>query len=275
VTTLFERVRAALAENGITIVELLGRGGMAEVYLAGADRFDGSIAVKVLRPELASMVGWERFQREIGLAAELEHPNIVPLLESGRADGLPFAVFSFLGDGSVRGLLEGGAVLPERAVGVVLDVARGLSHAHSRGIVHRDVKPENLLMRGNSTLVAVLGIARAIESAAGDALTATGTVLGTPAYMSPEQATGAKELDGRSDIYSLGCVFFEPLTGERLFSGGTTEEIVESRFGLETPGITRLPTDIGPDLQRLFGRMMRLKPKHRVSTMEEIIKGLE
>ncbi len=267
-TTLHSRAKAALGQCGLHVSRLLGSGGTAQVFLAESTRYDVPVAVKVLRPELASVVGWERFHREIRIARELSHPNIVPILESGRSDGLPFAVFPFFEEGSLRHLLHGVPFSPERAITTVAQVGEALEHAHSHGIIHRDVKPENILLQGEQALLADLGLAKAIETAAGDALTATGVVIGTPAYMSPEQATGARDVDHRTDIYSLGCVFFELLAAERLFSGTRPEDLAAGRF--DDRKIKAL-SGIGDGLRWTLSRMVAIKSEDRFSSLAEVL----
>jgi Tol biopolymer transport system component len=212
----------------------LGRGGMATVWLARDLRYDRMVALKVLRPELAASLGAQRFLREIMLAARLQHPHIVPVYDSGeiplpggeRPPILWFTMPWIDGESLRERLRREGRLAPAAAIGVARAVARGLQYAHEQGVVHRDVKPENILLtRDGSTMVADFGVARPTQTAVTENLTGTGIVIGTPVYMSPEQATGGG-LDGRADVYSLGCVLYEMLTGEPPFAGGTAQEIV-------------------------------------------------
>jgi eukaryotic-like serine/threonine-protein kinase len=218
-------LQAALAGR-YTIERELGRGGMATVYLARDLKYDRPVALKVLRPELAAVLGGDRFLREIGLTARLQHPHILPLLDSGDADGLLYYVMPYVAGQSLRERLDRGGPLPlEDALAVVAAVAAALDFAHGEGIVHRDIKPENILLQHGEAMVADFGIALALSSAGGDRITQTGISLGTPAYMSPEQAS-AEPLDGRADIYSLGCVLYEILSGQPPYTGPTAHAIL-------------------------------------------------
>jgi serine/threonine-protein kinase len=192
----------------------LGGGAMSRVFVAREPALGRRIVVKVLPPEMAAAVSVERFRREIQLAASLLHPHIVPLLSAGEVHGVPYYTMPFVEGESLRARLARTTRLPvDEAVRLVAGVARALDYAHRRDIVHRDIKPANLLLHDGHALVTDFGIARAIDTAAtGGVLTEVGVVLGTPAYMSPEQVTGERELDGRSDIYALGCVLYEMLS---------------------------------------------------------------
>src|SRR5216117_317556 len=205
------RLQAALAGR-YTIERELGRGGMTTVYLAQDRKHHRQVAVKVLKPDLAAALGPERFLREIDTAARLNHPHILPLHDSGDAEGYLFYVMPYVEGESLRERLEREGQLPlDEALRIAREVASALSHAHSHDVVHRDIKPENILLSGGEAVVADFGIGRAITAAARDTLTGTGVAIGTPGYMSPEQTTGGARLDGRSDIYSLACVLFEML----------------------------------------------------------------
>ncbi|NIN71703.1 MAG: protein kinase, partial [Gemmatimonadetes bacterium] len=208
-----ERIEAALADR-YAIERGLGSGGMATVYLARDLKHGRQVAVKVLRPEVAAAVGSDRFLREIGVAARLNHPHILPLLDSGEADSFLYYVMPHVAGGSLRRRLADEARLPLEAVlRIARQVASALDLAHRHGVVHRDVKPENILFSEGLAVVADFGIAKAVSAAEREVLTRTGVPLGTPGYMSPEQAMGVAELDERTDVYSLGCVVYEMLTG--------------------------------------------------------------
>src|SRR5881227_369957 len=220
------RVQAALAGR-YTIERELGRGGMATVYLAQDRKHHRQVAIKVLKPELAAALGPERFLREIDTAARLNHPHILPLHDSGQAGGFLYYVMHYIEGESLRDRLEREGPLPlEDALRITRDVTSALSYAHSHDVVHRDIKPENILLSGGEAVVADFGIARALTAAGGDNLTTIGLAVGTPTYMSPEQAAGVAQLDGRSDIYSLGCVLYEMLAGEPPFTGPTAQAII-------------------------------------------------
>src|SRR5438477_6716207 len=216
---LSERVRASLAGR-YTIERELGRGGMATVYLARDLKHDRPVALKVLRPELAASLGADRFLREIQVTAHLTHPNILPLLDSGRADEFLYYVTPYVEGESLRSRLERERQLPvDEAVRLAAAVAGALDYAHRHQIIHRDIKPENILLEDGQAVVADFGIARALHAAARGKPRATGVAVGTAAYMSPEQAAGEGALDGRSDVYSLACVLYEMLAGEPPHTG--------------------------------------------------------
>ncbi|HEY6156164.1 MAG TPA: protein kinase [Gemmatimonadales bacterium] len=239
---LLDSLREALADR-YAVQRELGRGGMATVFLAEDLKHHRPVAIKVLHAELAAALGTERFLREIEIAARLQHPHILPLYDSGAAGGLLYYVMPYVEGESLRDRLEREKQLSqEDALRIATEVAGALAYAHSHGIVHRDIKPENIMLSGGTAVVADFGIARAVN-AAGDAgqITQTGTIIGTPAYMSPEQATGSDDIDGRSDQYSLACVVYEMLVGEPPFTGPTAQAVL-ARHSLDVvspPSIVR------------------------------------
>ena len=193
----------------------IGAGGMATVYLAQDLRHDRPVALKLLNPELGAVLGPERFLSEIRVTANLQHPNLLPLFDSGAVDGLLYYVMPFVEGETLRARLNREKQLPvDEAVRMTVAVANALDYAHSHGVIHRDLKPENILLQAGQPVIADFGIALAVSNAGGNRITQTGLSLGTPQYMSPEQATGDRVIDGRSDIYSLGAVAYEMLTGE-------------------------------------------------------------
>ncbi len=209
---LQERYRIERQPDGS--LALLGRGGTATVYLAHDLRHDRPVALKVVHPELAASVGTERFLREIRVVARLSHPHILPLFDSGEVEGLLYYVMPRVAGESLRQRLDREERLPvPTALRIACQVSLALDHAHRKGVIHRDIKPENILLEDDEAIVADFGIATAREAAGPERLTVAGLAVGTPAYMSPEQAGGAAEVDGRSDIYSLGCVLYEMLGG--------------------------------------------------------------
>jgi serine/threonine protein kinase len=219
-------LKAALADR-YEFDRELGRGGMATVYLARGLKHRRAVAVKLLRSELAGGIGPERFLREIEIAAGLSHPHILPLFDSGSTDGLLYYVMPYVEGESLRQRLDRERQLPiEDAVRITREVGEALGYAHGLGFVHRDIKPANILLSHNHAVVADFGIARAITAAGGEQLTETGLSLGTPSYMSPEQALGGSEVDGRSDLYSLGCVLYEMLVGDPPFLGHSAQQIL-------------------------------------------------
>ena len=233
-TAVPERLAAALADR-YRLEREVGAGGMATVYLAADLKHDREVAIKVLHPELAAALGGERFLSEIKTTARLQHPHILPLLDSGTADGLLFYVMPYVAGETLRGRLERERQLPvEEALRITREVADALGHAHAQGVVHRDIKPENILLQGGHALVADFGIALAVSAAGGQRMTQTGLSLGTPQYMSPEQAMGEKGIDARSDLYALGAVAYEMLVGDPPFTGSSVQAIV-GRILSESP----------------------------------------
>jgi serine/threonine-protein kinase len=241
----------------------IGRGGMATVYLARDLRHDAAVAVKVLRPELASLLGGERFHREILISARLQHPNILAVYDSGEHKGLPFYVMPYVeGESLERRLKREGPLPIDDALEIASQVAEALAHAHTQGFVHRDVKPSNILLTHGHALLADFGIARAIELAGSEKLTETGLALGTASYMSPEQAAGDK-VDGRTDIYSLGCVLYEMLAGTPPFSGSSPRS-VRARHTLDAvPSLRTVRDTVSVDLESAIVRALAKVPADR------------
>jgi serine/threonine-protein kinase len=230
---------------------------MATVYLADDLRHDRRVAVKVLRPELATALGPERFLQEIQFTARLAHPHILPLYDSGEADGFLFYVMPYVEGETLRDRLVRERQLPvDDALRIVQDVADGLSYAHSLGVVHRDIKPENILFMGGHAVVADFGVATAIGAAGGSRLTQTGFSVGTPAYMSPEQAVGDRDLDGRSDTYSLGCVLYEMLVGQPPYTGASAQAIVARKLSEPLPSASGLRETVSPTLEDALRRAL-------------------
>jgi TolB-like protein/tRNA A-37 threonylcarbamoyl transferase component Bud32 len=268
------RVAATLADR-YRIEGELGRGGTATVYLAHDLRHGRRVAVKVLYPELAASLGPERFLREIEIAAGLAHPHILPLYDSGEAAGLLYYVMPYVEGESLRHRLRREIQLPvEEALRIAREVAEALAHAHQRGIVHRDIKPENILLEGDHAVVADFGVARAIETAAGERLTETGLAVGTAAYMSPEQAGGVARVDGRSDIYSLGCVLFEMLAGEPPFSGGTPQAIIAKHMQAPVPDLRVVRPAATPRLREVVETALAKIPADRFPTAAKFADAL-
>ncbi|HVH68715.1 MAG TPA: serine/threonine-protein kinase [Gemmatimonadales bacterium] len=264
---LLDSLREALADR-YAVDRELGRGGMATVFLAEDRKHGRSVAIKVLHPELSAALGAERFLREIEIAARLQHPHILPLYDSGSAAGFLYYVMPYVEGESLRDRLTREKQLGlEDAVRIATEVSGALAYAHGRGVIHRDVKPENIMLSGGTAVVADFGIARAV-SAAGEAghLTQTGTIIGTPAYMSPEQSAGSSDLDGRSDQYSLACVVYEMLVGEPPFTGPTAQAII-ARHSLDMvspPSIVR--TTIPDAVEGAILRALSKTPADRYPT---------
>jgi eukaryotic-like serine/threonine-protein kinase len=220
------RLNAAL-EGRYVVERELGQGGMATVYLAKDLKHNRPVALKVLKPELAAVVGAERFLSEIETTANLQHPHILALFDSGEADSFLFYVMPYLDGETLQSRIQREGQLPvQEAVQIATDVAEALDHAHRHGVIHRDIKPANILLQDGRPVVADFGIALAVSSAGGGRLTETGLSLGTPYYMSPEQATGDRDVDARSDVYSLACVVYEMLTGEPPYTGSTAQAVL-------------------------------------------------
>src|SRR6266571_2307122 len=269
------RLQAALADR-YAIDRELGRGGTATVYLAQDRKHGRAVAVKVLRPELAAALGAERFLREIEIAARLTHPHILSLHDSGEANGFLYYVMPYLEGESLRDRLKREAQLPvEEAVRIAREVASALSYAHSHDVVHRDIKPENILLSGGEAVVADFGIARAITQAAGTRLTETGILVGTPAYMSPEQASGGGPIDGRSDVYSLACVLYEMLVGEPPYTGPSAQVVIAKRFIDPVPSVRRLRETIPPAVDAAITRALAKSPADRFRTPAEFARALD
>jgi serine/threonine-protein kinase len=271
---LQERLSSALAGR-YRLERELGRGGMATVYLAQDLRHDRRVALKVLHPELGLGTGPERFLHEIRITARLDHPHILPVHDSGEAAGLLWYTMPYVEGESLRDRLERAGPLPvEEALRLVRQAADALDCAHRHGVVHRDVKPENVLVSGGHARVADFGIARALEAAGSERLTGTGITVGTPAYMSPEQAAGATKLDGRSDIYSLGCVLYELLAGEPPFTGSTPQAVIARRFVEPPPPIRRVRGAVPAAVEAVLTRALAREPADRFQTAAEFAERL-
>ena len=220
------RLTAALADR-YDIGRELGVGGMATVYLAQDRKHDRPVALKVLKPELVAVLGVERFLQEIKTTANLQHPHILPLFDSGEADGVLYYVMPFIEGETLRDKINRETQLGiEEAVSITTDIADALDYAHRHDVIHRDIKPENILLHDGRPMVADFGIALAVSAAAGGRMTETGLSLGTPHYMSPEQATAERDLTNRSDIYSLGSMLYEMLTGDPPHTGPAAQAVI-------------------------------------------------
>jgi TolB-like protein/Tfp pilus assembly protein PilF len=277
VTEAPEGLTKALADR-YRIERKIGSGGMAAVYLAEDLKHHRRVAVKVLHPELATTIGADRFLAEISVTANLQHPHILPLFDSGKAvapsvpdpDGGPggeaflYYVMPYVEGESLRDRLDREKQLPlDDAVRIAREVADALSSAHSRGIVHRDIKPENILLQEGHAIVADFGIARAVQVSGGNRFTQTGMSVGTPPYMSPEQAVGDEDVDGRSDVYSLGCVLFEMLAGQPPFSGKTLDSIVHQHLAIDPPPVTNFRPTVPVEIAGALSRALAKAPADR------------
>jgi serine/threonine-protein kinase len=269
-------LRSALADR-YAIERELGQGGMATVYLAVDLKHHRKVALKVLRPEIAVTVGADRFSREIEVAARLQHPNILPLLDSGEATGFFFYVMPYVEGESLRDRLARGGELPiPDVVRILMEVADALSHAHAHGVVHRDIKPDNVLLSGRHALVADFGVAKAVTEATGrQVLTSAGVALGTPTYMAPEQATADPHQDHRVDIYALGVLGYELLTGRAPFSATTAQEMLAAHVTAVPEPVERYRPTVSPALAQIIMKCLAKKPADRWQTAEEVLQHLE
>ena len=259
-----------------TIEREIGAGGMATVYLARDVRHERYVALKVLSPELGAVLGVERFLAEIRVTANLQHPNLLPLFDSGEADGLLFYVMPYVDGETLRARLSREKQLPiDEAVHICVAVAGALEYAHAHHVIHRDLKPENILLQAGQPMVADFGIALAVSNAGGARITQTGLSLGTPQYMSPEQATGDRTIDGRSDIYSLAAVTYEMLTGDAPYTGSTAQAII-ARVLTERPRRVRLSRETVPTfVEQAIDRALAKLPADRFATAREFADAMQ
>jgi serine/threonine-protein kinase len=253
----------------------LGRGAMATVFLARDVKHDRRVAIKVLDPVLGSELQGERFLREIRIVAGLSHPNIVPVHDSGEADGLLYAVMPYIEGESLADRLRREKQLPlADALALARDVAEALAYAHAQGVVHRDVKPSNILLSSGRALVADFGVARAVRAAGSEKLTRTGMAVGTPVYMSPEQIAGETEIDGRSDVYALGCVLYEMLAGQPPFTGPTGQSLMAQHIAATPPDVTTLRGSVPSGVSGALSKALAKVPADRWSTAADFALAL-
>ncbi|HEY6223145.1 MAG TPA: serine/threonine-protein kinase, partial [Gemmatimonadales bacterium] len=275
-TETIDRLKAALAGR-YAIEREIGQGGMATVYLAQDQRHHRQVALKVLRPELAATLGVERFLREIEVAANLQHPHILPLFDSGEAGGFLFYVMPYVEGESLRGKLarSGELAVPE-AARILRDVVDALAHAHQRGVVHRDVKPDNVLLSGRHALVTDFGVAKAVSEATGrQTLTTAGVALGTPAYMAPEQATADPHIDARADLYAVGVMAYEMLTGKPPFAGSTAQAVLAAHVTEAARPITTIRQAVPAPLAQVVMQCLEKRPADRPASAEALLPALE
>jgi serine/threonine-protein kinase len=265
-TDLLDRLKTALTDR-YRIEQELGSGGMATVYLADDLRHGRQVALKLLRPELGAVLGGERFLREIRIAAGLSHPHILPLHDSGQVEGLFFYVMPYVPGESLRQKLDRQTQLSiEEAIELARQVASALDYAHRERVIHRDIKPENILLQEGQAVVADFGIARALREAGGERLTETGLSLGTPQYMSPEQASGGQELDARTDIYALAAVLYEMLAGEPPFTGPTGQAVIARQLVDPPPSLRTVRPTVPEELERAIEKALAKVPADRYET---------
>ncbi len=274
--SIVDRLAAALSDR-YRLERELGVGGMATVYLAEDLKHDRKVAVKVLREDLAASLGGGRFLREIKIAAQLQHPNILPLLDSGEADGFLFYVMPFVAGQSLRERIAREGELPvHEAVRLITEVVDALAHAHEHGVVHRDIKPDNVMLSGRHALVTDFGVAKAVSEATGrNMITTLGVALGTPTYMSPEQAAADPNVDHRSDIYAVGVMAYELLTGRPPFTGASPQQVLAAHVTEVPDPISKRRPSIPPTLEAVIMRCLAKRPADRFQTANDLLTQLE
>ncbi|MEJ2207121.1 MAG: protein kinase, partial [Gemmatimonadota bacterium] len=273
-TDPIERINAAL-DGRYRIEREIGQGGMATVYLADDVRHNRKVALKVLKPELAAVVGADRFLAEIEVTAKLQHPHILPLFDSGEADGFLFFVMPYIEGETLRDRIDREKQLPvDEAVGIARAVAAALSVAHEQGVIHRDIKPGNILLSRGEPLVADFGISLAVAQAGGARLTETGLSVGTPYYMSPEQATGDREITAASDVYALGCVLYEMLVGEPPYVGNTAQAVLGKILTEKPRSPTQVRSVLPPNIEAAVMRSLEKLPADRFMSASGFVRAL-
>lgn len=270
---LVERVRKALGDR-YTVITAVARGGNATLFGA-FDAQGQKVAIKVLHPELAVSVAADRFLREIRYAAQLDHPHITPLLDSGETDYLLWFVMPFVGGDTLRQVLRRDRRLPiDRAVTIATDILEALDHAHSRGLAHRDIKPDNVVCSPSGAMLVDFGIARAIATSGEDRVTRSGFVVGTEEYMSPEQASGSPDIDGRTDLYSLGVVLFEAITGRPPFSAASAAAVLDMQQHHAPPNLRGARRDVPKPLSEAVMKALTKAREARWQTADEMRQAL-
>jgi len=252
----------------------VGKGGMATVYLAQDLKHHRPVAVKLLHPHIAAHLGTDRFLREIQIAARLSHPHILTLIDSGEAGGLLYYIMPFIVGESLRDRMNRGRLPLDEALQIARHVASALGYAHNHGVVHRDIKPENVMLHEGEAMVTDFGIAKAVSAAGSENLTQTGSTVGTPAYMSPEQASGEGDLDGRSDLYSLGCMVYEMLAGAPPFTGSNPQAIIMKRFSERPPALRAANPEVPDTVERAVARALERAPEDRFATTLQFSQAL-
>ncbi|HSQ29798.1 MAG TPA: serine/threonine-protein kinase [Gemmatimonadaceae bacterium] len=272
---LRDRLQSALGD-AYRLDRELGGGGMSRVFSAVETSLGRTVVIKTLPPGLTAGLSAERFRREIRLLAHLSHPNIVPILSAGDREGLLYYMMPFIAGETLRHRMQKDSPLPiDEAVAIATEIAEALDYAHRQGIVHRDIKPENILLVDNHAIISDFGIARAITRAVGEeSLTGTGMIVGTPGYMSPEQAAGERDIDGRADIYALGCMLYEMLTGGPPFGGKSAAVIVAHHMTTPAPSVRLSRSTAPPALDAVIQRAMAKAPSDRYATAAEVVRAL-
>jgi serine/threonine-protein kinase len=258
------------------LVRRLGKGGMADVFLAKRVADGTLVAIKVLRPEFTRTMGREMFHREISLLKSLDHPNILPLLESGEQRERLCFISPYAEGGSLADLFNEGRYLDtEGAVHLARQLAAALDYAHEHNIVHRDIKPGNVLFMGDRVVLCDFGVARAIIRSGGERLSSSGLLVGTPHYMSPEQASGASKVDGMSDVYSMACVVYEALMGEVVFDGPSAAAVLRKHRGAKPPSLRVVKPELPEYVEVAVHAALEKDPRHRPQSANEFVDMLE
>jgi len=259
-----DNLKSALAGR-YDIDREIGQGGMATVYVARDVKHNRQVAVKVLRPDLAAALGHERFLREIEIAANLTHPHILPLYDSGEADGFLYYVMPYIKGDTLRDRIDKEGELPiAEAVRIIREVTDALSFAHSQGVVHRDIKPDNIMLSGRHAMVMDFGVAKAVSEATGrNQLTTAGMALGTPTYMAPEQATADPHVDHRADIYAVGIMAYELLAGRTPFQGASPQAVLAAHVTEEAEPVSKHRNQVSPELESVVMKCLAKRPADR------------
>ena len=270
-----ERLSAAMSGT-YRIEREVGAGGMATVYLARDLKHDRKVALKVLRPELAAALGPDRFPREISIVAKFQHPHILPLHDSGETEGFLYYVMPFVEGESLRARIDREGALPiNDATRILKEVVDALAYAHARGIVHRDIKPDNVMLSGRHAVVTDFGVAKAVSASGGEKLTSMGMAVGTPHYMAPEQATADENTDHRADLYAIGVLAYEMLTGKTPFTGKTAQAVLSAQVLQPPPPIEEVRTGVPAPVVSAIMRCLEKDPDDRWQTAEEMLHHLE
>ncbi|HLG06179.1 MAG TPA: serine/threonine-protein kinase [Gemmatimonadales bacterium] len=270
---LVDRLKRVLAGR-YTIERELGRGGMALVFVAHDHRHDRTVALKLLQPEITSAITAERFLREIKITARLQHPNILGLFDSGAEDGFCYYVMPLVEGVTLRDRLEREQLSLDEAFRIATDVGSALAYAHSRSVIHRDIKPENILFSAGRAMLTDFGLARAVSEGQ-RSITVAGMSLGTPPYMSPEQALGLETIDHRSDIYALGCVLFEMVAGRPPFVGNSATQMIQQHVQVPPPPVRNFRPDAPPALDAVLQRALAKAPDDRYQSADEMLAALQ
>src|SRR6185503_10825596 len=266
----------AILTDRYRIERQLGSGGMATVYLAEDVKLGREVALKVLRPELGAVLGTERFLSEVKITARLDHPHILTLIDSGSAGGLLYYVLPYVRGESLRDLLNRESQLGvDQALAITKQVGSALDYAHRKGVVHRDIKPENILLQEGEAMLADFGIALAVQESGGSRLTETGLSLGTPHYMSPEQATGDRNVDARSDLYSLASVLFEMLVGEPPMTGKTVQAVIAKLLTEPAMHVRTVRETVSPAVDAAIAKALSKVPADRFASVSEFMRALD